>query len=58
MKAIRGLLRSAIPTMRQDDPTEGIATIKLPKSKGHHTWTDDEIAQFAPSGPSERNSVS
>ena len=30
----------------QDDPTEGIAGIKLPKSKGHHTWTDDEIAQY------------
>jgi hypothetical protein len=32
--------------MRQDDPTEGIANTKLPKSKGHHTWTDDEIAQY------------
>jgi integrase len=46
LKAIRGLLRSAIPSMRKDDPTEGIATIKLPKSKGHHTWTDDEIEQY------------
>ena len=51
LKAIRGLLRSAIPTMRQDDPTEGIATIKLPKSKGHHTWTDDEIAQYRAKWP-------
>ena len=32
--------------MRKDDPTEGITGIKLPKSKGHHTWTDDEIAQY------------
>ena len=32
--------------MRKDDPTEGIAGIKLPKSKGHHTWTDDEIEQY------------
>jgi hypothetical protein len=37
--------------MRQDDPTEGIATIKLPKSKGHHTWTDDEIAQYRAKWP-------
>ena len=46
LKAIRGLMRSAVPSMRKDDPTEGIASIKLPKSKGHHTWTDDEIAQY------------
>jgi integrase len=46
LKAIRGLLRSAIPAMRKDDPTAGIASIKLPKSKGHHTWTDSEIAQY------------
>ena len=32
--------------MRKDDPTEGIANVKLPKSKGHHTWTDDEIEQY------------
>src|SRR5262245_57269190 len=29
-----------------DDPTEGIAGIKMPKTKGHHTWTDEEIAQY------------
>ena len=46
LKAIRRLLRSAVPTMRKDDPTAGIANIKLPKTKGHHTWTDDEIAQY------------
>jgi hypothetical protein len=46
LKAVRGLLRSAIPTMRKDDPTAGIASIKLPKSKGHHCWDDDEIAQY------------
>jgi integrase len=46
LKAIRGLLRSAIPSIRRDDPTEGIASIKLAKSKGHHTWTDDEIEQY------------
>jgi integrase len=46
LKAIRGLVRSAVPSMRKDDPTEDIASIKLPKTKGHHTWTDDEIAQY------------
>ena len=46
LKAIRGLLRAAVPTMRRDDPTEGIAGIKMPKTKGHHSWTDEEIAQY------------
>ena len=46
LKAIRGLLRFAVPTMLAIDPTTGIAPIKLPKSKGHHTWTDGEIAQY------------
>jgi integrase len=46
LKAIRGLLRFAVPTMLKVDPTHGIANIKLPKSKGHHTWTDDEITQY------------
>ncbi len=46
LKTIRGLMRFAIPLMRKDDPTEGIPTVKLPKTKGHHTWTDDEIEQY------------
>src|SRR5262249_16148028 len=46
LKAIRGLLKHAVPTMRKDDPTEGIASIKLPKTKGHHTWSDAEVAQY------------
>lgn len=46
LKAIRPLLQSAVPSMRKDDPTVGLTTIKLPKSKGHHTWTDDEIEQY------------
>jgi integrase len=46
LKAIRGLLRAAVPTMRRDDPTVGIAGIKMPKTKGHYTWTDEEIAQY------------
>jgi integrase len=46
LKAIRGLMQAAVPTMRKDDPTAGIPGIKLPKSRGHHTWTDAEIEQY------------
>src|SRR5262249_669894 len=46
LKAVRGLLKHAVPTMRKDDPTEGIASIKLPETKGHHTWSDAEVAQY------------
>jgi integrase/recombinase XerD len=46
LKTPRGLMRFAVPIMRKDDPTEDIAGIKLPKSKGHHTWTDEEISQY------------
>jgi integrase len=45
-KAIRPLLQHAVPTMLRDDPTLGIPTPKLPKSKGHHSWTDAEIARY------------
>jgi integrase len=45
-KAIRPLLQHAVPTMLRDDPTLGIATPKLPKAKGHHSWTDAEIARY------------
>ena len=46
LKAIRGLLRAAVPSMRKDDPTAGIARIKMPKTRGHHTWTDAEVDQY------------
>jgi hypothetical protein len=55
LKAIRGLLRFAVPTMLKVDPTSGIK-VKLPKSKGHHNWTDEEIASIALIGRSARNS--
>lgn len=45
-KAIRGLMRAAVPSFRHDDPTDGIPPPAHPKSKGHHTWTDEEIAQY------------
>jgi site-specific recombinase XerD len=46
LKTIRGLLQAAVPAVRKDNPAAGIPAIKLPKSKGHHTWTDDEIEQY------------
>jgi hypothetical protein len=46
LSAIRLLLQSAVPTMRRDNPAVGIASPKPVKSKGHHTWTDEEIAQY------------
>src|SRR5262249_49980258 len=39
-------MQAAMPTMRKDDPTAGIPGVKLPKSRGHHTWTDSEIEQY------------
>jgi site-specific recombinase XerD len=46
LKAIRGLLRFAIPSMLAIDPTRDMAPIKMPKSRGHHGWSDSEIAQY------------
>jgi integrase len=45
-KAVRPLLKHAVPTMLREDPTFGIATPKLPKTQGHHSWTDGEIGQY------------
>ena len=58
LKAIRPLLQSAVPSMRKDDPTAGIASVKLSKSNDHHTWTDDEINNTGPIGLWARNSGS
>jgi hypothetical protein len=52
LSAIRLLLQSAVPTMRRDNPAVGIASPKPVKSKGHHTWTDEEIAQYRAYWPS------
>lgn len=45
LKAIRALLQSGVPTLLRSNATEGVK-IKLPKTKGHHTWTDDEVEQY------------
>lgn len=46
LKAIKHLLQHAVPIMRKDNPAEKIAQVKLPKSKGHWTWMDDQIATY------------
>jgi integrase len=46
LKAIKHLLQHAVPIMRKDNPAEKIAQVKLPKTKGHWTWTDDQIATY------------
>jgi integrase len=44
--AIRNLMQWAVnERLVEADPTLGIK-IKLPDTGGHHTWTDEEIAQF------------
>jgi hypothetical protein len=46
LKAIRALLQSGVPTLIGVNPAESIKQVKLPKSKGWHTWTNDEIDQY------------
>jgi hypothetical protein len=46
LAAIRGLFQHAVGTMVKEDPTAGVAMPRMPKTKGHHSWTDAEIAQF------------
>jgi integrase len=57
LKAMRPLMRFAIAQgFLESDPTDGIK-IKVPKSDGHATWTEDEIGQFRahwPLGTMER----
>jgi integrase len=46
LKTLRHFIRHTIEIeMRRDDPTAAIK-LKAPKSDGHHTWTDEEIAKF------------
>jgi integrase len=46
LKAIKHLLQHSVPLMRKDNPATKIEQVKLPKSKGHWTWTDDQIATY------------
>src|SRR5262249_28916688 len=56
-KVLRLLMKHAVEIgMRADDPTRDVRAIR-PKTEGHHSWTDDEIAQFEakyPIGSRER----
>ena len=45
LQTIRGLLKSGIPSMIKEDPTAGLV-VKRPRTEGHWTWTDAEIAQY------------
>jgi hypothetical protein len=46
LRCLRLLVQYAISIgIRDDDPTAGVC-VKLPKSDGIRTWTDQEIARF------------
>jgi integrase len=46
LRCLRFLVQHAIALgIREDDPTAGVR-VKLPKSDGIRTWTEDEIARF------------
>lgn len=47
LKTLRHLMQFAVSqNLCADDPTAGIRNPKVPKSDGHHTWDEDEIAQY------------
>jgi integrase len=51
LRCLRLLVRHAIKLgIRQDDPTIGIR-VKMPKTDGFKTWTEDEIAAFEAAYP-------
>ena len=44
--ALRVMMKHAIDIgLRADDPTREVRAIRV-RTDGHHSWTDDEIAQF------------
>src|SRR4029077_7941389 len=44
--ALRVMMKHAIDIgLRSDDPTREVRAIRV-RTDGHHSWTDDEIAQF------------
>jgi integrase len=51
LKAIRHLMAYCVEHgLVRHDPTAGIRR-KLPRSDGHHTWTEDEVTQFEAAYP-------
>jgi integrase len=55
-KALRAMMQHAVAMkIRADDPTQGVKRIKSPSEKiGFHTWTEEEITQFAKHHPKGR----
>jgi integrase len=44
--ALRVMMKHAVEIgLRADDPTREVRAIRI-RTEGHHSWTDDEIAQF------------
>jgi integrase len=51
LRGLRLIVKYAISIgIRQDDPTAGVR-FKMPKSDGHRTWTEDDIAAFEAAYP-------
>ncbi|MBI2715694.1 MAG: tyrosine-type recombinase/integrase [Rhizobiales bacterium] len=47
LKTFRGLMTFAIMQgVRADDPSQGLKAVKGPKSKGHMTWLEPQVAQY------------
>ena len=38
--------QSAVPSLIAVNPAADVKQAKLPKTKGHHSWTDEEIQQY------------
>jgi len=45
-KAVRALFKAGVPSLRSNNPTDDIPSVKLPKTDGHLPWSDDEIQQY------------
>src|SRR5262249_28339216 len=51
LRTLRSLVQYAINTgVREDDPTAGVR-VKMPKSDGYRTWTEEDIARFEAAYP-------
>ncbi|MBR0778559.1 tyrosine-type recombinase/integrase [Bradyrhizobium diazoefficiens] len=46
LKAIKHLLEHAVPSLIAKNPAGKIDQVRLPKTKGHWTWTNDQIATY------------
>jgi integrase len=47
LKALRHLMQFCVKhKLCRSDPTQGVKLPRLPKSDGHHTWSEEEVAQY------------